>query len=179
MDWVNDQAGPFDALVCCAGVMGNDAEMRSLATDQWEQVIATNLTGTFNCLREITAKRIICFAGGGAPGVLVGHGAYNVSKTAVISLVQNYAAENPNVTINAVSPGAFQTGMSKVGETDATKLLKLIDWLLVQDRISGRCISLNHDKWESLEWVEQMASFPDLGTLIRKEYRHLFTFDSV
>lgn len=153
-----DMLDGVDGLVCCAAVMDGTLV----------DVISTNLLGTWNAIEAFPAKRIICFAGGGAPEPLKGFSAYNVSKTAVIALIANYALENPNCSINAISPGAHQTGMSKVGETNPARLLKMVDWLLTQDAITGRCLSLKHDDWENEEWRKTTANYLELYTLKRQ-----------
>lgn len=158
----------MDALICAAGIIEQKPFFETEYSG-WSNVINTNLLGTYNCLQAFPAKRIICFAGGGAPEPLKGYSAYNVSKTAVIALVANYALENPECSINAISPGAHQTGMSQVGETNPARLLKMVDWLLTQDAITGRCLSLKHDDWESEGWRDSVAANPERCTLIRHE----------
>lgn len=157
-----------DALICCAGIL-RDEPFATSEPAAWADAIQTNLMGTYNCLRSYPAPRIICFSGGGAPEPLKGFSAYNVSKTAVVSLVQNYALENPDICINAIAPGAFQTGMSDVGETNPARLLALVHKLLAPElKVSGRLISLRHDAWESADWWEQLEAWPYLCTLERR-----------
>jgi NADP-dependent 3-hydroxy acid dehydrogenase YdfG len=45
--------GAIDILVCCAGINIAKRSLRSLDPGDWDQVIATNLTGTFNLVHFV------------------------------------------------------------------------------------------------------------------------------
>jgi NAD(P)-dependent dehydrogenase (short-subunit alcohol dehydrogenase family) len=90
--------------------------------DVWEQVIATNLTGTFLCMKhEIKA---MLTRGGGAivnmsavAGLKAGRRvgvAYNASKAGIIGLTKAGAIEyaDRGIRINAVCPALIRTPMS-------------------------------------------------------------------
>jgi len=140
-----DRIGPRrDALICCAGIFSEDLE----------ECIETNLYATDNALWYFNAPKIICMAGGGAPKPLRGHSAYSVSKAAMIALVECYALENPDVTINSLAPGFFKTPLTAhlpdQEETDPALLLRWVDWLLIQTQYSGRLFSVRRDNIDAL-----------------------------
>ncbi len=109
--------GPIDALVpAAAWSTGASAPDTSLA--QWNDVLATNLTGTFLWCRAALApmraqKRgaivlvgsQLAFAGGRA------NAAYLASKGAIVSLARSMALDHAaeGVRVNVVVPGAIET----------------------------------------------------------------------
>jgi 3-oxoacyl-[acyl-carrier protein] reductase len=108
------------AFICNAGI----AESRLLVRQperSWHEVIETNLTGTFHCLRAMAP---VLLAGGGGSIVVIGshtgfHGAsgqaaYATSKAGLIGLVKTAAWEwGPhNIRVNLVLPGWQQTGLT-------------------------------------------------------------------
>ena len=114
------QLGPLGILVNAAGILDGYAPMEELTPAIWERVIAINLGGTFHgCKRALTEMvprgegRIVNIA---SVAGMVGSGggpAYTASKHGVVGLTKqlaiNYA--DKGVTINAIGPGAVQTGL--------------------------------------------------------------------
>lgn len=111
--------GPIDVLVNNAGVV-ESATLERTTPQLWDRIIATNLTGTFLCAREVldemrAAKwgRIVNIAStaglDGAPYI----SAYCASKHGVIGFTRAVAAEiaRTGVTINAVCPGYTETAI--------------------------------------------------------------------
>ena len=89
--------------------------------DDWDDVISTNLRGTFLCAREVIRPMIKSRSGRiiaitsiigltGNPG----QGNYAASKAGVIGFVKSLAQEvaSRNITVNAVAPGMISTDMS-------------------------------------------------------------------
>ncbi len=119
---VRERYGRVDILVNCAGMVAVRpfVEM-DIAT--WDQVLGTNLRGTFLCCREafrmMAAQQqgvIINLSSlSGVKGVekFPGLSAYNVSKAGVAGLTEILAVEGRpyNIRVCAVSPGAVDTEM--------------------------------------------------------------------
>jgi NAD(P)-dependent dehydrogenase (short-subunit alcohol dehydrogenase family) len=135
--------GPVAILVNNAG----QAQSASLgATDDalWQAMIAVNLTGTFNCMRECLPDmlkagfgRIVNIA---STAGMVGYpyvGAYCASKHGVIGLTRAVALETArrHVTVNAVCPGYTDTDIvrkaivnisAKTGRSESEALAELV-----------------------------------------------------
>ncbi|NGZ95172.1 MAG: beta-ketoacyl-ACP reductase [Nitrospira sp. WS110] len=108
-------------LVCNAGLGQGDLLMRH-SEEIWENVIATNLTGTFYCLRAIAPHLIN--RGGGSVIVIgshtgfhgaTGQSAYATSKAGLIGLVRTAALEwgPQNIRVNLVLPGWQKTNLTE------------------------------------------------------------------
>jgi NAD(P)-dependent dehydrogenase (short-subunit alcohol dehydrogenase family) len=111
--------GRIDALVNCAGIA-----RASLTVDttlaSWNEVIGTNLTGTFLFCRE--TSRIMQGEGGGAIVNIASvdahaadpqYASYNASKSGILGLTRTLAVELAmmNIRVNSVSPGLVRTPM--------------------------------------------------------------------
>jgi 3-oxoacyl-[acyl-carrier protein] reductase len=113
--------GQIDALVNSAAAV-HDQLVSLLAPEQWEEVIATNLTGTFNCcraaLRYMMPKRrgaIVNVASVAGIRASPGQANYAASKGGVVALTATVGAEcaSRGVRVNAVVPGLLTTGMGQ------------------------------------------------------------------
>jgi NAD(P)-dependent dehydrogenase (short-subunit alcohol dehydrogenase family) len=119
---VSETYGRVDILVNCAGIVAV-RPFAEMDTTTWDQVINTNLRGTFLCCREafriMTAQKkgvILNLSSlSGVKGVekFPGLSAYNVSKAGVAGLTEILAVEGKphNIRVCAVSPGAVDTEM--------------------------------------------------------------------
>jgi NAD(P)-dependent dehydrogenase (short-subunit alcohol dehydrogenase family) len=105
--------GPVAALAVPAGVVQDRYRPEDFPMDQYRNILAVNIEGTFNCCRAFgprMAKRgkgsIVAIASSTA---YVGHQlyAYGPSKAAVINLVFALAGEwgHAGVRVNSISPG--------------------------------------------------------------------------
>ncbi|MDF0674856.1 MAG: SDR family NAD(P)-dependent oxidoreductase [Nitrospira sp.] len=113
-------SGPL-VLVCNAGIGQSDLLVRH-SQEIWENVLATNLTGTFHCLRAM-APALLTRGGGsiivigshtGFHGV-AGQSAYATSKAGLIGLVRTAALEwgPQNIRVNLVLPGWQKTDLTE------------------------------------------------------------------
>ncbi|KAI1313086.1 short-chain dehydrogenase [Xylaria venustula] len=120
--WINgivEKFGKLDGAANVAGIIGKHhgvREIKDLDDDEWNKIIAVNLTGTMYCLRAELQKIV---DGGSIVNVSSIHGfkgfskygAYDASKHGIIGLTRTAAKENGHreVRVNAVAPGAIFT----------------------------------------------------------------------
>ena len=114
--------GTIDILVNNAGITKDNLFMR-MKDDEWDQVIAVNLTAAFRLsravLRGMMKKRwgriIQITSVVGATGN-PGQGNYAAAKAGLVGMSKSLAAEvaSRNITVNAVAPGFIQTAMTDV-----------------------------------------------------------------
>jgi 3-oxoacyl-[acyl-carrier protein] reductase len=108
-------------FICNAGIGGSSLVLTQREED-WAEVLATNLTGTFHCLRAMAPPLLA--SGGGSIVVIgshagyhgsIGQAAYATSKAGLIGLVKSAALEwgLQNIRVNLMLPGWQQTGLSK------------------------------------------------------------------
>lgn len=114
--------GPVGVLVANSGVGGPNAPG---AHDRFGELVATNLTGTYACLRAAQvhleegphARHLIAVSSILARIGVPGYTGYCASKAGVLGLVRALAAELAplNVQVNAVCPGWVDTEMADEG----------------------------------------------------------------
>ncbi|BCS55383.1 SDR family oxidoreductase [Geobacter sp. SVR] len=113
MDMIGGRFGRLDALVTCAGIAAPvGAPVERLELDDWNRVLAVNLTGTFLCCKHaVTLLRtcqgsIVTIASTRAlqsePDTL----AYSASKGGIVALTHALAVSlGPEIRVNCISPG--------------------------------------------------------------------------
>ncbi len=119
--------GRLDVLVNNAGITRDGLLMR-MSDDDWDAVLATNLTGAFHttraALRPMVRKRqgriinvtsIVGLTGN------AGQGNYAAAKAGLIGFTKSVAREvaSRNITVNAVAPGYIVTEMTDQLPDDA------------------------------------------------------------
>lgn len=117
--WTARGAEPVDVLVCNAGIR-RDRMVALMSEEEWSDVIATNLTGSFRMAKAALARmipqrsgRIVFVTSPSAREGLAGQGNYAASKAGLAALARALAREvgKRGITVNCVSPGIVATGM--------------------------------------------------------------------
>ncbi|MFI5718631.1 mycofactocin-coupled SDR family oxidoreductase [Nocardia sp. NPDC051750] len=117
-DSVAENSGGIDILVTCAGIVGF-APITELSDAMWSDMLATNLTGTFHCLRAVLPHmtsgwgRIVAISSMSGRQGTPNLAHYSASKWGVIGLVKSVALEyaETGVTANIVCPTNVDTPM--------------------------------------------------------------------
>jgi 3-oxoacyl-[acyl-carrier protein] reductase len=119
------QLGRVDVLVNNAGIMPPQLpQLAATDDDTFDRLVAINLKGSFNTMREATAKleqggRIINFSSSLVGTLLPGYSAYVATKAGVEAMTAILAKElrGKNITVNAVAPGPTATALFLDGKT--------------------------------------------------------------
>jgi NAD(P)-dependent dehydrogenase (short-subunit alcohol dehydrogenase family) len=118
---LTERFGRIDALVNNAGVAVFKPVLEH-TVDEWERVLAVNLTGPFLCT-QACAPVMLRGSGGAVVNIASISGlrasmlrvAYGTSKAGLIHLTKQQAAElgNLGIRVNAIAPGPVDTAMAK------------------------------------------------------------------
>jgi len=117
---IAERFGRLDVLVGNAGLLGELSPLAHTAPEDWNNVIAVNLTANWHLIRCFdmllkisAAPRAIFVTSGVTRSVHPYWSAYAASKAALEAMVQIYAAENVKTAlkVNLVDPGATRTRM--------------------------------------------------------------------
>jgi 3-oxoacyl-[acyl-carrier protein] reductase len=123
--------GAIDILVNNAGITKDNLFLR-MKDEEWDQVLAVNLTAAFRLsravLRGMMKKRwgriIQITSVVGATGN-PGQGNYAAAKAGLVGMSKSLAAEvaSRNITVNAIAPGFIATAMTEVLTEDQKKTI--------------------------------------------------------
>lgn len=132
---VKKEFGTLDILVNNAGVTKDMLLMR-MSEEQFDEVINTNLKGTFNMIRHASSLMLKQRSGtiinmASVVGIMgnIGQANYAASKAGIIGLTKSAAKEfaQRDVTCNAIAPGFIETDMTNVlAEETKQEILKVI-----------------------------------------------------
>jgi 3-oxoacyl-[acyl-carrier protein] reductase len=121
VDGVLERFGRIDVLVNNAGIARDQLLLR-MKREDWDAVLATNLTGAFLCTQAVVKTMVrqrtgrIVFIGSvvGQMGN-AGQANYAASKAGLIGFARALARElaSRNVTVNVVAPGLIDTDMTR------------------------------------------------------------------
>jgi len=119
--------GRVDILVNNAGI-ARDQLMLRMKRDDWDAVIATNLTAAFTATQAVLkpmirqrSGRVICISSVVGQGGNAGQANYAASKAGLIGFAKAVAQEvaSRNITVNVVAPGLIETDMTRALTEDA------------------------------------------------------------
>ncbi|MEO8796207.1 MAG: SDR family NAD(P)-dependent oxidoreductase [Daejeonella sp.] len=112
-----------DGLIANAGIGGENNWGKS---DRWDDIISTNLTGTYNFINTFLPllvksdsefKQIVLTSSVLARLGVANYSAYCASKAGLLGLMRSWAIEfaPENILVNAICPGWVDTEMSQEG----------------------------------------------------------------
>lgn len=122
-----ERHGGIDILCANAGIFPS-ASLEEMSVDRWDEVVETNLRGTFlsikACLpylKSATAGRVVIISS--ITGPLTGEAGwahYGASKAGQLGLMRTAALElaGDGITVNAVLPGNIDTGLHDATDKD-------------------------------------------------------------
>lgn len=179
-DWCDREWGGCEVLINNAGLAGHGSLIRrsgsgwrKLPLENWNKVLATDLTGVFLCARE--AAPLMADRG---RGVIVNissvwragqehQSAYAAAKAAVAALTVTWARElaTEGIRVAAVAPGYIQTPMTEAIPADRRSAIirqriplgrfgqpdevaGAIRFVIENDYLTGRVLDLDGGAWE-------------------------------
>ncbi|WP_297742432.1 beta-ketoacyl-ACP reductase [uncultured Tessaracoccus sp.] len=126
---VERELGPVEVLVANAGITKDTLLMR-MSDDDWQQVLDTNLTGTFRVVRRASRPMMRARFGrmiliSSVVGLMGNPGQVNYasSKAALVGMARSITRElgARGVTCNVIAPGFIDTDMTKALDPEVIK----------------------------------------------------------
>lgn len=120
-DKVLDNFGKIDILINNAGIARDNLILR-LKDEEWDEVLAINLKGAFNCIKAVGKVMLKAHQGrivniSSIIGLIgnAGQANYAASKAGLIGLTKSAARElaSRDINVNAVAPGYILTAMTE------------------------------------------------------------------
>jgi len=160
--------GALDGLIANAGILGTLSPLPHVAPEDFEKVMAVNVTANFRLLRstdlllrQADAGRAVFVSSSSARSARPYWGLYAASKAAVDAMVKSYAGEieQTSVRANVFYPGAVRTAMrakAMPGENPETLPApseiapKLVDMISPSLKENGRLFDMRTGAFEDL-----------------------------
>lgn len=167
IDEVQKEYGRIDVLVNNAGITKDGLAM-AMSENDFQSVMVTNLTGTFNMCRHAIKYMLKQRSGSiinisSISGILgnAGQVNYSASKAGVLGLTKSLARElaSRSITVNAIAPGFINTAMTevlsdRVKETmlsqiplkrfgEPIEIAKAVEFLMSSPYITGHTLEVN------------------------------------
>jgi 3-oxoacyl-[acyl-carrier protein] reductase len=129
---ITADAGSIDILVNNAGIT-RDGLMARMKESDWEEVMNTNLKGSFLCAKAASRSmmkkkwgRIINISSVSGVAGNPGQVNYSAAKAGLIGLTKAMAREyaSRNITVNSVAPGYIETEMTDLLDEDVQEQIK-------------------------------------------------------
>ncbi|HEX3385721.1 MAG TPA: 3-oxoacyl-ACP reductase FabG, partial [Mucilaginibacter sp.] len=141
--------GRIDILINNAGIT-KDRTLLKMSKQEWDDVIAVNLTGVFNCtqavapiMKEQNYGRIVSASSNVAIRGNFGQTNYVATKSAIIGMTKVWALElgKFNITANCIAPGFIKTAMTDLMPEEVRNqslaLIPLGKWGIPEDIANG------------------------------------------
>jgi 3-oxoacyl-[acyl-carrier protein] reductase len=135
MEEIIKEYGAPNILVNNAGITRDNLMLR-MSQEEWDQVIATNLTSVFRlsriCIRDMVKARwgrIINIASVAAYMGNAGQANYAATKAGMVAFSKSLALEvaSRNITVNCIAPGIIETDMTrKLSAEQREKLISIV-----------------------------------------------------
>lgn len=130
-----EASGPIDIVVHCAGTTHRSSAV-DFPAEEWERVIAVNLTAPFAISQELGRRQLargqkgshIFIASLAANIGLPNMAAYAASKTGLLGVVRALSTEwaGSGIRANAISPGYIPTALNKAVFDDPVRTAQLL-----------------------------------------------------
>jgi NAD(P)-dependent dehydrogenase (short-subunit alcohol dehydrogenase family) len=193
---------PLHGLVTAAGVLGPVGPVGTWEVADFRRTFEVNVVGTLLPIKALLGAlrlgkgSVVTFSGGGATAPLPRFDGYAASKTALVRLTENLAAElgGDGVRVNSVAPGFVATDIHRstvaagpelagtdywertrrdlaAGGDSPRMAAELTAFLLSADAegITGRLVSARWDPWREPTFRQRLRTDPSLGRLRRIE----------